>query len=94
MPKPGKSNNVLGDLPVDAKARRDQIEDALAVLYRCLMDIDELTLRIDQAVRRAAIVGPVLRPAQERLAEIRGRVEKLRANLGAYWSAGQSHRWE
>jgi ABC-type transporter Mla subunit MlaD len=92
MPK--QSNNLLGDLPADGKARRDPIEDAIASLYRCLMDIDELSLRIDQAVRRAAVVAPVLHPAQERLAQVRNRVAVLHATLGAYWSQGQSRRWE
>ena len=92
MPK--KSNNLLGDLPAAAKARRDVIEDAIASLYRVLLDIDELALRLDQAIRRAAVVAPVLHPAQERLAQVRGRVAGLHASLGAYWSAGQSRRWE
>ena len=94
MPKPGKTNNALGDLPVDAKRRRDQIEDAIASLYRVLVDIDELALRIDQAIRRAALVGPVLHPAQERLAQVRARIATLHTDLGVYWSQGQSRRWE
>jgi hypothetical protein len=94
MPKPGKSNNLLGDLPVAAKARRDGIEDALASLYRCLVDLDELALRIDQAARRAAVVAPVLHPAQERLQQIRQRIAAVHNSLGEYWSQGQAHRWE
>jgi len=94
MPKPGKTNNALGDLPVAAKERRDVIEDALASLWRVLLDLDELAVRLDQAVRRAAIVSPVLAPAQERLAQVRVRVAALHSDLGAYWSAGQAHRWE
>ncbi len=94
MPKQGVSNNVLGDLPVDAKARRDPIEDALASLYRAMADMDELSLRIDQAMRRAAVVSPVLMPAQERLHQVRERLASMRSELGAYWSAGQSRRWE
>jgi len=94
MPKPGQSNNLLGDLPVRGKARRDQIEDALASLHRVLMDIDEMDLRIDQAVRRATIVSPVLVPAQERLEQMRKRITALHADLGKYWTTGQAHRWE
>lgn len=94
MPKPGTSNNLLGDLPVGAKRRRDQVEDALASLYRVLVDLDELSLRIDQAIRRASVVSPVLVPAQERLCQVRERLAALQDDLGAYWSAGQAHRWD
>ena len=93
-PHPPSSNNLLGDLPADAKVRRDQIEEALAVLNRVLMDIDEMTVRLDQAVRRASVVSPVLVPAQVRLAQVRARIAALHTSLGAYWSAGQSRRWE
>lgn len=92
MPK--QSNNLLGDLPGHAKDRRNVIEDAIASLYRVLLDIDELTLRIDQAVRRASMVAPVLHPAQERLGQVRERIATLHASLGEYWAAGQAHRWE
>lgn len=94
MPKPGVSNNLQGDLPVDAKGRREPVEDALASLYRVLVDLDELSLRIDQAMRRASVVSPVLVPAQERLNQVRERLGRVHTSLGAYWSAGQAHRWE
>ena len=94
MPKPGVSNNLLGDLPVAAKGRRDQVEDALASLYRVMADLDELSLRIDQAIRRASVVATVLIPAQERLSQVRERLSALHNSMGAYWSAGQARRWE
>ena len=94
MPKHGVSNNLLGDLPAHAKDRRDVVEDALASLYRVMIDLEELSLRIDQAIRRASVVSPVLVPAQERLAQIQTRLSALHHSLGEYWSAGQSHRWE
>lgn len=94
MPKPGVSNNLLGDLPVAAKERRDQVEDALASLYRVMADLDELSLRIDQAIRRASVVAPVLVPAQERLSQVRARLSALHSSLGKHWSTGQAHRWE
>jgi hypothetical protein len=92
MPK--QSNNLLGDLSADGKARRDPIEDAIASLYRCLMDIDELALRLDQAVRRSSLVGPVLHPAQERLAQVRVRIATLHGSMSAYWASGQVRRWK
>jgi len=94
MLKPGKTNNALGDLPAAAKRRRDQIEDALAVIHHALIDMDELDLRLDQAMRRASIVVPVLHPAQDRLAQMRKQMSALHTNLSAYWSQGQARRWE
>jgi hypothetical protein len=88
------TNNPLGDLPVDAKARRDQIEEAIAILLATSQDMAEISLRIEQAVRRAAIVSPVLVPALERVTGVRQRLTRLHADLAAYWHAGQARRWE
>ena len=93
-PRPIGSNNLLGDLSTDAKERRDQIEEAIAVLLASSQDMGEVALRIEQAVRRAAVVSPVLIPALERVASIRTRLARLHQDLSAYWSAGQAHRWE
>ncbi len=94
MPRLGQSNNMQEDLPECAKARRDPIEDALAALWRMLVDIDELEVRMAQAIYRSATVHPVLSPAQERLAQMRTRLANMHTDLSAYWSAGQAHRWE
>ena len=96
MPKhhPTGSNHLLGDLPMEAKERRDQIEEAIAVLLASSQDMSEVALRIEQAVRRAAVVSPVLVPALERVTSVRTRLAQLHQDLAAYWSAGQAHRWE
>jgi len=94
MPKPGVSNNPLGTLPADAQQRREQVEEDLACLYRVLVDMDELSIRIDQAMRRSSAVHPVLIPAQERLGQVRERLARLHKTMGQQWQTGQSHRWE
>lgn len=96
MPKPHPtgSNNLLGDLPAEAKERRDQIEEAIAVMLASSQDLAEVALRIEQAVRRASAVSPVLIPALERVSLIRARLTHLQQSLSAYWHAGHAHRWE
>lgn len=94
MPPPGSTNNPQGDLPGDAKDRRDQIEEALAVLHIVLVDVDELHVRIEQAIHRTPLVLPVLAPALKRVGEIQAHVSTLRDGLASYWRMGQARRWE
>ncbi len=94
MPTPGNTNNPLGDLPEGAKRRRDQIEEALAMLHTLLIDLDELAVRIEQAIHRTPLVVPVLAPALKRVSEMQSHVSTLREGLASYWNAGQSRRWE
>jgi hypothetical protein len=93
-PRPPGSNNLLGGPTLAQQARRDQIEEAIAVCLATSQDMAEVALRIEQAVRRAAMVSPVLVPALERVQGVRLRVEKLHTDLAEYWRAGQSRRWE
>lgn len=85
---------MSGRLTIDGAARRDQIEDAMAALYRINKDIDEIILRTQQANRRSALVHPVLDPAIERLHEIRQRVQVARKLIGDYWASEQNRRWK
>lgn len=88
------SNNLLGSLTDAQSGRRDQIEEAIAVCLSTSQDMAEIAIRIEQAIRRASMVSPVLVPALERVVAVRIRIERLHADLGAYWRAGQSRRWE
>lgn len=56
--------------------RRYAEEDLLACLLLMETDLDELTVRIRQAMRRTELVRPVLEPALERLAELRRTIEQ------------------
>ena len=58
------------------------------------MHLEEVALRLDQAVCRAAQDTSVLQPAIDRLAQVRVRLAVLRSRLGQYWRDGQAHRWE
>lgn len=93
-PRPKGSNNLLGGPTLQQQARRNQIEDAIAVCLSTSEDMAEVALRIEQAVRRASMVAPVLLPALERVRVVRIRVEQLHTELAAYWRAGQARRWE
>jgi len=92
---PGRySNNPLGDLCEGAKARRDPVEDALANIYRAMLDMEEIAMRLEQASRTAAETKPVLQPAAERLSQVMQRLAILHHSLGKYWRDGQAHRWD
>lgn len=93
-PRPPGSNNLLGGPTLEMQARRDQIEEAIAVCLATSQDMAEVSLRIEQAIRRASMVSPVLVPALERVRGVRLRMEQLHADLAQYWRAGQSRRWE
>lgn len=93
-PRPPGSNNLAGGPTLEQQARRDQIEEAIAVCLSTSQDMAEIALRIEQAIRRAAMVTPVLVPALERVQGVRLRVEKLHDDLAVYWRDGQSRRWK
>lgn len=93
-PRPPGSNNLAGGPTLAQQSRRDQIEEAIAVCLATSQDMAEVALRIEQAIRRAAMVSPVLVPALERVVGVRVRIERLHAELAAYWRTGQSRRWE
>lgn len=92
-PRPSGSNNLAGGPTLEQQARRNQIEDAMAICLATSQDMAEVALRIEQAIRRASIVSPVLLPALERVRTVRARVEQLHAGLAQYWQAGQARRW-
>jgi hypothetical protein len=93
-PRPPGSNNLAGGPTKQQQVRRNQIEDAIAVCMSTSQDMAEVALRIEQAVRRASMVSPVLLPALERVQSVRVRVEQLHADLAEYWQAGQARRWK
>lgn len=93
-PRPKGSNNLAGGPTKKQQARRDQIEEAIAVCLATSQDMAEVALRIEQAVRRVSMVSPVLLPALERVQSVRTRIEQLHADLAEYWQAGQSRRWK
>ena len=82
-----------GKLAKGLTARRDHVETAQAALMGLLVDVDEVILRNQQAMRRTGLVADVLEPAVKRLAEIRDDIRLAQRELGEAWSEAQSRRW-
>jgi hypothetical protein len=80
-------------LTIAAEARRDQTEEALAALGRSLRDIDEILLRMQQAIRRSSIVYDVLGPAVERLLALRSSLRSAQDVIGLIWKEEQTRHW-
>jgi hypothetical protein len=82
-----------GRLTLIAEKRRDQIEEEMAVLARSLRDIDEILLRMQQAIRRSSIVYDVLGPAVERLLALRSSLRSAQDVIGLIWKEEQTRHW-
>jgi hypothetical protein len=82
-----------GRLTLKAEIRRDQIEEEMAVLARSLRDIDEILLRMQQAIRRSSIVYDVLGPAVERLLALRSSLRSAQSAIGLIWKEEQTRHW-
>jgi hypothetical protein len=82
-----------GRIRNDCRAERDALEEAQSILLAAALDLDEVALRVEQAVRRTRIVEPVLRPALERLARIRSELKSARDALSEVWTEGQRKKW-
>jgi hypothetical protein len=80
-------------LTLIAEKRRDQIEEEMAVLARSLRDIDEILLRMQQAIRRSSIVYDVLGPAVERLLALRSSLRSAQDVIGLIWKEEQTRHW-
>lgn len=93
-PRPPSSNNLAGGPSLEQQYRRDQIEEAIAICLATSQDMAEISIRIEQAIRRASMVSPVLIPALERVHSVCVRIEQLHADLAQYWQAGQARRWK
>lgn len=83
-----------GRLTKSKGARRDEYEEALALLWRTSRDLDETALRIEQAIRRSTSVTDVLAPALDRVRDIRARVIAAKTIIARQWAEQQSRRWE
>jgi hypothetical protein len=73
---------------------RDRIEAAQAHLVGMLVNIDELILRNQQAMRRSGVVVEVLEPAVKRLERMRHELRLAQKELNAAWVEGQNRKWE
>ena len=62
-------------------ARRDHLETAMAALVGLLVTMDEVILRMEQAMRRSEVVADVLRPGVRRLHQAREDLDWLRQEI-------------
>lgn len=73
---------------------RDYLEIAQAELIGLERDLDEVAIRMRQAVRRTAMVSDVLEPGIERLNEIRHSLQLVHEKVNLAWSQGQEKDWK
>lgn len=72
---------------------RERLEAVTAAIVGALMDLEELELRLEQAMRRSELVVAVLAPARERTVELRCELERARVEMTSYYGA-QVSRWQ
>ena len=83
-----------GNLKSEARLLRDELETAQAILLTCAVDLDEVTLRIRQAMRRTPLVGDVLSPALKRLERIHKDLSLMQSTLSKTWTKKQARKWK
>ena len=83
-----------GRISLTGEVRRDRIEEALFDLISARSGLAEVDLRMMQAIRRAAVVEPVLAPARTRLLDIAKRIDRSKEIMVDIWRDGQERSWE
>ena len=82
-----------GRISFDGHFERDRLEEAQVILAEVSMDLDEISLRIRQAIRRTSMVHGVLEPAYRHLELARADIAKVQVDLGEAWRERQKKRW-
>jgi len=72
---------------------RNRLETAQTLLVEVSLDLDEVALRIRQAIRRSNLVIDVLQPASERLEEIHQDMRLAHSEIKKVWEEGQVKKW-
>jgi len=75
------------------KRHQDRLDEAQSILAAICVDLDELILRMSQAIRRTSLFKDVLDPAVERLDLVRGEISRAQGNLNISWEEGQRKKW-
>lgn len=84
----------MGNLTDEARRMRNELETAQAILLCCAVDLDEVALRIRQAMRRTPLVGDVLSPALRRVERIHADLCQAQVELGKTWDQEQARKWK
>jgi hypothetical protein len=64
------------------------------MLFEASLDLEEVALRIHQAIKRSLLVKDLLDPALERLDQICKDMKLAREEINKAWIEGQSRRWK
>lgn len=82
-----------GRLTIEAGQQRDRIETMLFLLRAALRDLDEVSIRSQQAIKRTPLVTDVLAPGLERLTTIQEYIRRAHELAADQWHDGNNHRW-
>ena len=85
---------MSGRLTDQARRMRDELETAQAILLGVSVDLDEVALRIRQAMRRTPLVGDVLGPALRRVERIHAGLRQAQCELSKNWNDEQARKWK
>ncbi len=77
----------------DDRIERDLLEEAQTLLLTASVDLDEVALRVRQAIRRTRLVADVLDPASERIERVRGDLKLIRQDLSEVWRERNQKKW-
>lgn len=83
-----------GRYPGGRAGGRNQVEDYQAMLMAMQMDLDEIKLRINQAIKRSCSVTDVLAPAIERISNIEEQVVIMQDGVFVIWHERNAVQWQ
>lgn len=83
-----------GRYPGGRTGGRNQVENYQATLMVIQMDLDEIKLRINQAIKRSSSVTDVLAPAIERLMSIEEQVVIMQDGVFVIWQERNAVQWQ
>lgn len=72
---------------------RNQVEDYQAMLMTMSMDLDEIKLRVTQAMKRSSSVVDVLEPVVERVSQMVEQVERMQSGMYVIWQERNAVQW-
>lgn len=82
-----------GPLKQGCEVGRNSIETVQIVIVDMMLDLDELRIRTEQAMRRTSSVADVLAPGLERLEKAQQNLELMQAELVKFAKAQHAARW-
>lgn len=83
-----------GRYPLGRTGGRNQVEDYQAMLMTMLIDLDEIKLRVSQAIRRSSSVSDVLEPVIPRLESMTEQVETMQGGMCVIWQEREAVQWQ